>query len=278
MAPLPLLGAHMQTAVGSALTVVFVGFETRPRGKQREFLPRRKAARWLSADSDWHGEPERENGGGDGGLPELCFRQCQAPGPAVLWSLSQGRGSVERVLAGRPSGSASERASSFEILWRRGLWKKSRKGKVSERTGEDWTEEHKRAPRPGDLPLCLSKAGSPGTGCAFGSHSATPRPQAGMQETPASRKETKPSPKTKAARHPTHRRPRHYPAACFHPSGGAARATSHRGCAQVSLHDDASGREPGFPGLTRAKAVLAVTRGKGKESEGSRSEAQTRNA
>ena len=34
-----------ETAIGSALTVFFVGFETRPRGKQREFLLRRKAAR-----------------------------------------------------------------------------------------------------------------------------------------------------------------------------------------------------------------------------------------
>ena len=35
---LPLLGARVQTAAGSALTVFYVGFETRPRGKQREFL------------------------------------------------------------------------------------------------------------------------------------------------------------------------------------------------------------------------------------------------
>ena len=112
----------------------------------------------LSAGSDRRGEPERENGGRDGGLPELCFRQCQAPGPGVLWSLSQGRGSVERALAGRPSGSASERAASFEILWRPALCQKSREGEVSEHTGEDWTAEPKRAP------LCLSKAGSPGTG------------------------------------------------------------------------------------------------------------------
>ena len=31
--------------ISSALTIIFVGFETRPRGKQREFLLRRKAAR-----------------------------------------------------------------------------------------------------------------------------------------------------------------------------------------------------------------------------------------
>ena len=99
-----------------------------------------------------------------GSLPELCFRQCQALGPVVLWSLSQGRGSVERVLSGCPSGSASERASSFEILWRWGLWKR-RKGKVSEDVGvgEDSTEAPKHPPRPVQLPLCLSKAGSPGT-------------------------------------------------------------------------------------------------------------------
>ena len=46
LAPLPLLGAHIQTAaIGSALTVFCVGFGTRPRGKQREFLLRREAAR-----------------------------------------------------------------------------------------------------------------------------------------------------------------------------------------------------------------------------------------
>ena len=45
MAPLSLLGAHIQTAISSALTVFFAGFETRPRGKQREFLLRRKATR-----------------------------------------------------------------------------------------------------------------------------------------------------------------------------------------------------------------------------------------
>lgn len=169
LAPLPLLGAHIQTAaIGSALTVFCVGFGTRPRGKQR--IPSEERGRQvLSADSDRHGEPERENGGRDGGLPELCFRQCQAPGPAVLWSLSQGRGSVERALAGRPSGSASERAASFEILWRRALCKKSREGRVSEHTGEDWTAEPKRAP---PVP---EQSREPGDGCAFGSHLATPR-------------------------------------------------------------------------------------------------------
>ena len=37
-------------------------------------------------------------------------------------------------------------------------------GQISEHMGEDWTEEPKRAPSPGNLPLCLSKAGSLGTG------------------------------------------------------------------------------------------------------------------
>ena len=45
LATLPLLGSHIQTAIGSALTIFFVGFGTRPRGKQREFLLRRKAVR-----------------------------------------------------------------------------------------------------------------------------------------------------------------------------------------------------------------------------------------
>lgn len=43
-----------------------------------------------------------------------------------------------------------------------------------------------------------------------------------------------------------------------------AMETSQWGCSQISFHDDASGREPGFAGLTRAEAVFAVTRGKGK--------------
>lgn len=34
VAPLPRLVAHLQKAIGSALTVFFVGFETRPRGKR----------------------------------------------------------------------------------------------------------------------------------------------------------------------------------------------------------------------------------------------------
>ena len=45
LATIPLLGAHIQTVISSALTVFFIGFETRPRGKQREFLLRRKATR-----------------------------------------------------------------------------------------------------------------------------------------------------------------------------------------------------------------------------------------
>ena len=43
--------------------------------------------------------------------------------------------------------------------------------------------------------------------------------------------------------------------------------TSPWGCSQISFHDDASGREPGFAGLTRAEAVFAVTRGEGKGGE-----------
>ena len=117
LAPLPLLGAHIQTAIGSALTVFYIGFETRPRGKQREFLLRRKAARCFQLTRIGMESLKGRTGGRDGGLPELCFRQCQAPRPAVLWSRSEGRVSLERALAGRPSGSASEGASSFEILW-----------------------------------------------------------------------------------------------------------------------------------------------------------------
>ena len=54
----------------------------------------------LSADLDQHGEPERQNGWRDRVLPEFCFRQFQALGPVVLWSLSQGRGSLKEHLQG----------------------------------------------------------------------------------------------------------------------------------------------------------------------------------
>ena len=54
LVPRPRLGAHFQV-IGSALTV-FIGFETRPRGKQREFVLKRKAAgcfrlMWISTGS-----------------------------------------------------------------------------------------------------------------------------------------------------------------------------------------------------------------------------------
>ena len=50
LTPLPRLGTHFQKAITSALTVFFVGFETRPGGKQREFVLKRKAAGcfWLT--------------------------------------------------------------------------------------------------------------------------------------------------------------------------------------------------------------------------------------
>ena len=44
LAPLPRLGAYLQTATGSALTVFFVGSETTPRGKQREYVLKRKTS------------------------------------------------------------------------------------------------------------------------------------------------------------------------------------------------------------------------------------------
>ena len=44
-APFPRLGAHIQMTISCALTIFFVGFETRPRDKQRAFLLKRKAVR-----------------------------------------------------------------------------------------------------------------------------------------------------------------------------------------------------------------------------------------
>ena len=93
----------------------------------------------------------------------------------------------------------------------------------------------------------------------------------GMQETPAGRKETKPSPDTEAARSPARRRPQHYPAACSHPSGGDARERSGWGFSQISLHHDAGGRGPGFSGLTRSTGHICRQERKRK---GKRSEAQ----
>ena len=43
--PLPLLGADIQTVISSALTIIFVGFETRPRGNTERIPSRRKATR-----------------------------------------------------------------------------------------------------------------------------------------------------------------------------------------------------------------------------------------
>ena len=56
LVPLPHFGTHFQKAIGSVLIVFFIGFETRPMGKQREFLLKRKAARcfqltWISMES-----------------------------------------------------------------------------------------------------------------------------------------------------------------------------------------------------------------------------------
>ena len=48
-------------------------------------------------------------------------------------------------------------------------------GQISEHMGEDWMDEPKHAPRPGDLPLCLSKARSPGRGGIWKSLDYTPR-------------------------------------------------------------------------------------------------------
>ena len=45
LATLPLLGSHIQTAIGSALTAFYVGFETRPRGNTERIPSRRKATR-----------------------------------------------------------------------------------------------------------------------------------------------------------------------------------------------------------------------------------------
>ena len=92
-----------------------------------------------------------------------------------------------------------------------------------------------------------------------------------MQETPAGRKETKPSPDTEAARSPARRRPQHYPAACSHPSGGDARERSGWGFSQISLHHDAGGRGPGFSGLMRSTGHICRQERKRK---GKRSEAQ----
>ena len=66
---------------------------------------------------------------------------------------------------------------------------------------------------------------------------------------------------------PPQRRPRHYPAACFHPSGRDAWETSGWGFSHISLHHDANGRGPGFSGLTRARAIFAASSGKGKGNE-----------
>ena len=73
LAPLPHLGAHIQMAISSALTIFFVGFETRPRGKQRACLLKRKATRcfqltWIGMES-----PKGRTGGEMGAYLNSSF-------------------------------------------------------------------------------------------------------------------------------------------------------------------------------------------------------------
>lgn len=96
-------------------------------------------------------------------IPEFCFLECPVLVPAILWSLSRDRGSVERVLAGCPSDSDSEQASSFAMVLRVGLWER-RGGMCQGRIhggANEWC-------RPSAGPCAMRKSSKPGEDSAFG--------------------------------------------------------------------------------------------------------------
>lgn len=115
-------------------------------------------------------DPERENGSRGSVVPEFCFLECPVLVPAILWSLSRDRGSVERVLAGCPSDSDSEQASSFAMVLRDGLWE--RKGGMCQgriHGGANKWCRHSAGP------CAMRKISKPGVDSAFGTTVDTPQ-------------------------------------------------------------------------------------------------------
>ena len=120
LAPLPLLGSHIQMVIGSALTVFYIGFETRPRGKQREFLLRRKAARCFQLTrigmESLKGRAEAEMGAylnsafGNAKLPGQPFSGCYPRVGVLLKEHLQGVLPAQIQNESLPSRSCGDRA------------------------------------------------------------------------------------------------------------------------------------------------------------------------
>ena len=159
LAPLPLLGAHIQTAaIGSALTVFCVGFGTRPRGKQREFLLRREAARCFQPTRIGMESLKGRTGAETGAYLNSAFGNAKLPGqpfsgryPRVGVPLKE---RLQGVLLAQPQNEPPPSRSCGDGPCAR------RAGRAESQSTRGRTGRRS----PSVLPLCLSKAGSPGTG------------------------------------------------------------------------------------------------------------------
>ena len=159
LAPLPLLGAHIQTAaIGSALTVFCVGFGTRPRGKQTEFLLRREAARCFQPTRIGMESLKGRTGAETGAYLNSAFGNAKLPGqpfsgryPRVGVPLKE---RLQGVLLAQPQNEPPPSRSCGDGPCAR------RAGRAESQSTRGRTGRRS----PSVLPLCLSKAGSPGTG------------------------------------------------------------------------------------------------------------------
>ena len=118
----------------------------------------------LSADADRHGQPERENGWRDGPYLNSAFGNAKLSGQSFSGRYPRVGVLLKERLQGVLLAQLQNEPPPSRSSGDGGLWKR-RKGKVSEDVGvgEDSAEVPKHPPRPVQVPLCLSKAGSPGT-------------------------------------------------------------------------------------------------------------------
>ena len=143
LALLPLLGSHIQTAIGSALTVFYAGFGTRPRGKQREFLLRRKAVRCFQLTRIGMEGLKGRTGKETGAYLNFAFGNAKLPGQpfsgryprvgvllkerlqGVLLSQPQKEPPPSRSCGDRPCTRRAGRAKSQSTWGRTGRWSPS---------------------------------------------------------------------------------------------------------------------------------------------------------
>lgn len=230
LAPLPRLGAYLQTAIGSALTVFFVGSETRPRGKQREYVLKRKASGCFLLTRIGTGSLRGRTGGERGPYLNSAFGNAKLSGqsfsgryPRVGVLLKE---RLQGVLLAQLQNEPPPSRSSGDGACGRDEREKSQRTWGLERTRRKCPS---MLPTQGSCPCASAKPGARGRLCIWKSLDYTPsdRPRvkgsgeipqppthAGVRGTPASRKEAKPAPETKLARNPTHQRPAHH-AACL---------------------------------------------------------------